>query len=522
MRTLIALLLLLFAAPAFAGTAYTSTATGNWSAASTWSPSGVPGTDPTDTVTLGTGVVTLDTSPTVATLTGTNATSYITCGTTQTLGVTGSISYNSTNTTNGMIYVTAGALTVTCPTILNSGSGYCLRLQGGTLVVNGDVQSSAGSCIYNYNSTSVTISNSGAEALRSTGGYAYNNPSASGNTLTITGSCYATSGGMVANVASGGVTTMTLNGDLAVYGNGGNAYGFYVALSNVTLSVTGNITCTGNGTNGAYGIYLNQSGETATCKGMLVGAGATTKCYPIYGAAGTFNWSGTYSMAASSNLAIQQAGALNVSNLVLTIPGTSKLLLYQPSSFTQNANTKFILGYGAQIYACAPTSAAMSPNISWDLSTGGSIPANRILSGYNVGTLTLPDVAQVLTTAGSGGRWGVGGTGSAGLYNVTQIGSSNQLTTVSWGPSLSLSGSYNVAQLTSGSIGIGTYWGVGLSNSGSVAVGLGTANTQYVLSGHAGGTLKLPPVTQVQAGTTYGWGPSGQSMTGTLYFRRRD
>lgn len=491
--------------------AFTSTATGNWSAASTWSPAGgPPGQDPGDTVALSAGTVTLNSSPTLASITSSGTASCITCGTNQTLTATGNITYTGTGA-SGMLRVSAGTLTVTTPLLSNTSTGTCMTVAAGAQgKINGTVQNSivGGTCLSYTGSGSV--SNVGSVAIKTLGG---GTALAAGlnSVVTITGSANitgGTTGSSYAIYGSGGWKQLTLIGDLVHTAQaGGNSYGIYLAGTSGTINVTGNCSGTGSPILAGYATHVVNFTGSPGAGALATNVGVTTS--------GVLNWTGTTALTTGSHHV--SGGTLHLEGLTLTVPANTCISLACGTlgkTYT-NASTSFIL---QRPKSAVGHSLLENLPITWDMSDGGGLDTRYLLSGANSGTLTLPAVDKVLTTAGS---WGIAGTGSTGTYNATQLSSSTTLTGVSWGAGLSNRGAYDVSWLDPANIGVGVSWGVGLANSGTLNLSTGTVSGNYIMTGH-GGTLTLPPATKVQAGTVYGSGTLGNSNTGSLYIRRKD
>jgi len=422
MKHLFAILFMLLAVPAFAGTAYTSSATGNWSAASTWNPSGVPGNDVTDTVTLSSGTVTLDTSPTIASLTssaGTN--SQLLCTTTRTITTTGGISYSGTSA-NGMILVTAGTLTLAGPSVSNSGSGICIytKTTGSVVVTGGGVNVSAGQGIHADTGTGiVTISNSGGAALTNsaTSGTVYNIYPGSTGTITITGSLSSLGAPLIYNGLATTCRTCSIVGNMSMVNSTTTAlyaWGTTGTNSN-TFNYTGDITTSSSNGYACYGLSVGGNYPTTiNFKGSLYTADSSAT--PVYtiSQSGSFAWSGSNTISAGKTIIIY-AYCLNLSNLYMTVPSGSKLLFNNLLGYAQSATypSVSVTGSNARYILADSTSYAgarygLLPGM---IVTNGVYAIDRqyVLTGYGGGLLVLPPSKFVA----SGTVYGSGPTGNS-------------------------------------------------------------------------------------------------------------
>ncbi len=255
------------------GTAYTAAASGNWSATGTWSPSGVPGTDPADTITSLAGyTVTVDTSPTLTSIAF--STGYLYCTSTRTITLSGNpgLTYSGTDVAHGGVQVyTGGVLTITGP-----GSGTLISITG------------SGWGIYVSGTGRINLSNSGGTALNWTG-------SSRGLYLSSISPSFST---IVGNVTG---PTATVNNGALLYIDYGK------------LSLDGNLSCGSNGTpSGTYAVELvtgttSFQWGTGTSKTYTLATGL--ECY-------IYIWSGTHTLTLTG-VTLNNSGSFTIRNSVV-------------------------------------------------------------------------------------------------------------------------------------------------------------------------------------------------------------
>lgn len=255
------------------GTAYTAAASGNWSATGTWSPSGVPGTDPADTITSLAGyTVTVDTSPTLTSIAF--STGYLYCTSTRTITLSGNpgLTYSGTDVAHGGVQVYSGGVL----TIAGPGSGTLISITG------------SGWGIYVSGTGRINLTNSGGTALNWTG-------SSRGLYLSSTSPSFSTIFGNVTG------PTATVNNGALLYIDYGK------------LLLDGNLSCGSNGTpSGTYAVELvtgttSFQWGTGTSKTYTLATGL--ECY-------IYIWSGTHTLTLTG-VTLNNSGSFTIRNSVV-------------------------------------------------------------------------------------------------------------------------------------------------------------------------------------------------------------
>lgn len=543
MRTFIFCLLVLLSSTAHALT-ISGTATGNWSASSTWSDGNVPTS--ADDVIIKTGVaVTIDTAASCLTLTNSaGGTGYVTNSSgTHSLTISGTntgIQLAGNDSTHGLVYVTGGSLSITgncmclCQTSTAGYIGVTCVLSGGTLSLVNSSTASGAAVVRSTNSSAVCVRiPSGSPTLQVTGGGA-------GTTAAD-----ATAGTAIRAQAGSGTIIVSNSGGLATNARGGQAISIVSANATITgsntcsyasgtgitmgtgvMDIYGNAECTGSGSNcllnsgGTMNWYPDSTGPQLTC-----GAGAISAFYnnggnpgvtniygvfttadsgsisgPLYVHTGKLNWTSTGSIAAGADCDIKANGGSLV--LATTASGGSQLTLSNSGSFN------LVCGGGTLTTAVTGGTAAITNKTLTSYATiiGGSTNDKAIITNA-AGNLT--QTASNTLTSGWYYTNTSGGT-AAGTYNAPTFSGSDVWTgSGDWGvtgslitPTLSAANS----QIVQGN----TIHGV----AGNQYVPA-TSNVLYgVLTGTGTGAYVVPPVSEVLYPNTFG--VSGGSQ-GTYY-----
>jgi hypothetical protein len=427
--------------------------------------------------------------------------------------------------TTGAAYPGGGtSLADTASFTLSSANGYC--------VLNGSY-----SCdiITGTNATSY-ISNIGTNTLSLlTSGTAIN-------------SLGAETTGIISN-ANGVLTLNVPNASVVVYSTSG--YGVVNTTGGTTVCNTSNILavqalstgqsfrCTGGSMNlsgaiqDATGSGLAQTAGTVTYNGIPYWNGPTglpsfysTTFAPIK-TAGLLKWTGNCNLSSGSYglIHIQSGGTLNTSGLNLSCSGFLSL----DSSggiLAQNGGTLAVVGVSGGTATAGITGINCNPVITYPSGGGGAVftfqgsPSGSFTTSGNTlnlscgstgyttgGTLNVPAAASTLSTA----LLGFSGSGNyvapdnnsylstgAGYASGGTLGGAASLPPVGGVLTASFSGLTGLGGLAG--------WGVGGSlSAGSLTISPSAAMVNYT---NSGGTLNIPPVANVSAGTLSGpsWG----------------
>lgn len=303
------------------------------------------------TITLDSTAITALGSNSLVSITGNNASSVLSITGTATITVTGAaaITYSSTSTSGFVQVATGQTLTVTSSygsggsAVTASGSGYAIITAG-----------TASLTINNTGGTCVTCSSSGRGIQWTSSG-----------TLTITGTTAGTGS------SSGSVIRIT-----------GTATGSTINI-NGSVSQTANIgSC----------IYMDAN-ATINLNGEILTTGATF-FRPVYMEAGTFNWIGTRSLAASNDILIYVAGGtlnLGTAGTAFTLANSGRFCIIKTGAVTP-----------VQTYSTITLQAAtaQASGIGFSLTiTGPTIPTEaNVVDGVMFGYLAA-DEGEYPTTA---------------------------------------------------------------------------------------------------------------------------
>jgi len=386
-----------------AATAYSCTATGNWSANTCWNPgSGYPGQVTGDSITAigNTFNVTLDgtaastlASHTLASLTiGASSNGYIVsalAGTASTITFTGNPGITCAGTAaSGVFQVTQGTLTI--------------NTSGSPATLASDTAAS-GSLVTTSGTASAIVSNSGNTVLKCTGAGVGFTGGGSGN-LQVTGSVATTGGNGILWGSSG--TASQFNGNVYASGTG------YLKTTGgtVTWVPSAGTPCTEAGTVSPMQVV----GGTLFISGSWAyGAAGNTVQPPVLLSSGTCQWIGTAAIASTSSCWIgAEAGYLylgTASNpLTLTNSGTIGII---NTGATFNSNGTFtnstsaaqfaLVGSSLQMtdYALAPSGSDIWTGVTVTTPTGSvtgtmTVAASDVWTGASIhgsttGTMTL-------------------------------------------------------------------------------------------------------------------------------------
>lgn len=386
MKYVVFLLAWLFAFPALAVTAYTCTATGNWSSTTTWNPAtGYPGSSggTADTFSISSGTVTVDSFFTLGKGTVSSTGRIVpsaACGLTLTTAGTGV--YLSGN--GGAVVSTSGNMTISdtgqCTLLYNDGAGLVVDISGGTF-----------SCL----APSGTLAES-----------------KNGKCLHVSGGSLYCSGNVVMDNAAANVSTMQIAGGTASFIGvpllSGTSVTISSAIAPVTLT-TGVLNWTGSpnmpsGFQGVFGIVgglFNMTGLQCSNSGSIVIMG----------------WGG---------------GSLTQGGGVVTNTGTAGFASLNVSASGFNPGNAIQLASSDVWTGVAYTSGST-------IGTGSLLVAQSDvwlgspIHGLITGTLT-PTASNLLSTYTLHGL--------TGTYNVSNlaISGSDVLAGITWGPGLVYTG----------------------------------------------------------------------------------
>jgi fibronectin-binding autotransporter adhesin len=326
------------------GATYSSSQTGNWSSASTWGGSGVPGAGDTATVNGG-HVVTLDTNVTVATLTlsggqitGTNS-----------LTVTTVFNWNS-GTLSG-----AGTMTIASGTVGGGGT-----LDARTLTNNGSFTFSGGNYFYMQNNATVT--NNGTIDFPSDNGGIFQSGAVGAMTITNAGTIKK----------SGGTLTTTIQ--IPITGQSGSQ----VLAQSGTLNIAA-VAATGSTFDASGGATLEfNSNDNRSFDATCTVSGLGT----IYWANGTNNVGATYNVTGVTK------NAATATNIGSAITSTGDLVVAGGTLTLDNATTLSVANLSMQsgtLAGSAPITLTGSSQ-NW---TGGTIAGTGLLTIPSGTTVTF-------------------------------------------------------------------------------------------------------------------------------------
>ena len=283
--------------------------------------------------------------------------------------------------------------------------------------------------------------------------------------ILVTGGSVATTG---INSASTSATSISVTGAMTITNSGSaNAIGI-LSLGTGGVTYTGPIVVTDTGPASIFGIQLSVSGALTHTGNITVSASGSTPTILAIGIYSSSVTGGT--MTVNGNLSCSGSGA------------TINAGVYQ-----KGGNLTLVGSPG-------PTAGpnALSSGVTFSGATMTYTGTQTLASGFNTINLTSGtlDLTGLALTVPASSNFFINNLGTT----VTQSGTSIALTD----NTSNAAASETILNIT----------GVGASVS-----------TDYILTGHGGGTLTLPLSTQVQAGTVYG--SLGTSNTGSLYIGRK-
>jgi hypothetical protein len=366
--------------------AFTSKASGNWTATgqTTWNEVGAPGAN--DTVSIATGHnITLDqTSPSSVTCTS------ITIAGTGTLVLpAGAFTINSLIINNGT--ATTGAIVI--------GTGQYLLITGpgsGASVTN----NGAGYAIAGSSTGTLTITNTNATAV-------IQNGSTRGISWTGTGAIATT--GLVKEAA--GSTAIYINGSCTVTFNASGGYAIQESSYGTAITqVTGSVAMTINGdvaltSDSSSGRCMRFSGGTCTLNGLPIWAqtaGLPGSVIDIAG--GTVTWVGSRTLAAATSYQLYVNGgtlALANASAALSCANSGNLLIQKSSgTITKTAagGTAHIINQSSAACAAIIGDGAVSIIDAIPLPTAGNVVVGTGIIGY-AGSPITPALASKIVEA---------------------------------------------------------------------------------------------------------------------------